>query len=90
MVLLTSCDAEYKFTWVDIGASGSENDAGIFKRSQIKHNMITVSKRLNEKDLPGTRIKIPHYFVGDEAFPLNQFNVTSIPRYKTNGETNPI
>ncbi|KAB0790347.1 hypothetical protein PPYR_15286 [Photinus pyralis] len=79
IVLLACCDADYKFTWVDIGAYGSENDAGIFKRSQIKIDMETVSSSLPEGELNGSSAKVPYYFVGDEAFPLNHYLLRPYP-----------
>ncbi|KAB0804251.1 hypothetical protein PPYR_01221 [Photinus pyralis] len=50
--------------YYNIGAYGSENDAGIFKRSQIKIDMETVSSSLPEGELNGSSAKVPYYFVG--------------------------
>ncbi|CAG7832212.1 unnamed protein product, partial [Allacma fusca] len=35
VVLLAVCDANYKFVLTNWGASGSESDGGIFRRSEI-------------------------------------------------------
>ena len=33
VVLLAICDSEYRFTTIEVGESGSNNDAGIWERS---------------------------------------------------------
>lgn len=35
IVLMAACDSNYKFTLIDCGAYGNNNDAGIFSRSEF-------------------------------------------------------
>lgn len=35
IVLMAVCDADYKFTIIDVGQSGSNNDAGIWGHSKL-------------------------------------------------------
>lgn len=71
IVLLAVCDAEYKFILVDIGGYGSENDRGIFAASHfgqcLKKKLLDMP---DEEMLEDNSIKLPYFFVGDEAFPL--------------------
>lgn len=71
IVLLATCDAFYKFTYIDVGAYGSEGDANIFKNSTFG------SRILNDQlPFPADTIingkKVPHFIVADDAFPLNK------------------
>lgn len=84
-VLLGVCDAEYCFSFVDIGAYGAQSDSGILQLSSFGKKLI--ENRLNlpmAKELPNCpqKRKIPFYFVGDEAFPLkdNLMRPISKPR----------
>ena len=67
-VLLAVADADYKFTYVSVGAYGREHDATIFTKSAF-------GQRLAERSLdipvagPG---ELPYAFVADEAFPLRE------------------
>ena len=65
------CNAKYCFTYVDIGAYGSQSDGGIFKQSEfgyrLNNNLLPLPP---PHPLPQTTIPIPYYLVGDEAFPL--------------------
>ncbi|XP_018404615.1 PREDICTED: uncharacterized protein LOC108781197 [Cyphomyrmex costatus] len=74
IVLMAAADAEYKFTWVDIGDYGSMSDGGVWAESAFGSAL--------EKDsvdlplpclLPNSEITYPHFFVGDEAFPLKKY-----------------
>lgn len=73
IVLLALIDANYCFTFVDIGSYGSNSDAGIFRRSVLYKKLekdtlgVPDDQPLpNADDLGPT----PHVIVGDEAFPL--------------------
>ena len=43
LVLLALVDAEYKFLWVNVGASGSSSDAQIFNRSKLSKKIKNVT-----------------------------------------------
>ncbi|XP_031345851.1 protein ANTAGONIST OF LIKE HETEROCHROMATIN PROTEIN 1-like isoform X1 [Photinus pyralis] len=73
IVLLGVCNADYMFTYVDIGAYGSQSDGGVLNQSQFGQKLSTNSLNLpSPKLLPvsSNGLQIPHFFVGDEAFPL--------------------
>ena len=71
IVLLGVCDANYRFTMVDIGDSGRHSDGGIFSTSEIgirmKEHAINLPPPHN---LYSTTIAVPFCFVGHNAFPL--------------------
>ncbi|XP_023311560.1 protein ALP1-like isoform X2 [Anoplophora glabripennis] len=72
IVLLALCDANYKFTVVDIGAQGRHSDGGIFKNSNI--GKLIISNNLNlPAPSPLEQYKQPmnYYICADEAFPLS-------------------
>nr|CAH7714787.1 unnamed protein product [Callosobruchus chinensis] len=80
IVLLACCDADYKFTWVDIGAYGSEHDASIFRRSEMGRILEAGTIILPQsKTLPNSNIEMPYFFVGDEAFPLKSYIMRPYP-----------
>ena len=43
LVLLALVDADYKFLWVNVGASGSSSDAQIFNCSKLKKRILNRS-----------------------------------------------
>ncbi|XP_067122114.1 uncharacterized protein [Centruroides vittatus] len=59
IVLMAACDADYSFTFVDVGAYGSDSDATILSLSAF-----------GSRKLPGTNTTLPFAFVADSAFPL--------------------
>lgn len=74
VVLMAACDHNYKFTLIDVGAYGSQNDAGVFAESEF--GKLLKEERLN---LPKERVKLPgddestsFFFIGDDAFPLSK------------------
>lgn len=74
IVLLASCDADYNFTLVDIGAYGSQSDGGIFSNSHFGIGLDRGELNLpGDRCLPGSNLKSPHCFVADEAFPLRNY-----------------
>lgn len=67
--MMAIADADYQFMHVDIGAYGSEGDAGIFRGSSLGDKIIGNTLPLPLDITIGSR-KIPFFFVGDDAFPL--------------------
>lgn len=75
IILMATCDVNYKFTMASVGAAGSESDGGVFSRSWF-------GKKLREgtldipppEPLSGVNVSeepFPFYFNGDAAFPLH-------------------
>lgn len=81
IVLLATCDHEYKFTLVDIGAYGSESDGGIFNKSETSQGVKNDTLQLPSSYayLPGTNSKTTYYFVGDAAFELSRHVMKPFP-----------
>jgi hypothetical protein len=79
IVLLGICNANYCFTYVDIGAYG-RSDGGIFKDSLIGQKFHN-----NEMNLPQPRPltsngeSLPYVLVGDEAFQLINYLLRPYP-----------
>lgn len=75
IVLLAVVDAEYLFRMVDVGAYGRNSDGGTLNNCPFGEDL-----KDGKLDLPGDCVitgaehlgKLPHVFVGDEAFPLRR------------------
>ncbi|XP_018404639.1 PREDICTED: uncharacterized protein LOC108781195, partial [Cyphomyrmex costatus] len=73
IVLMAACNARYKFTLFDVGAYGSESDGGILSRSDFGRSLYAGTLNIPGviARLPESDIKLPYYFVGDEAFQMS-------------------
>jgi hypothetical protein len=81
MNLLGVADANFCFTLIDVGAYGCENDSSVFSNSSF--GKVLNSGDLNVppmRNIPGTSISMPLYFVGDGAFPLKPNLMRPLPR----------
>ena len=85
-VLFATADANYRFMLVDIGQDGSSSDAGIFDTSPIKKfaengkDLLPPPKALKNGEL------LPHVFLGDDAFQLQQHVMRPFPgKFVENG-----
>lgn len=74
IVLLATCDHNYQFTQVDIGAYGSESDGGVFSRSRFGQDLIAGKLNIPEETpfLPGSNVATPYFFVGENAFKMSK------------------
>lgn len=80
IVLLALADADCKFIYVNVGDLGKNSDAGIFSRSDLAARLETNTLNIpGVKELPGTRDRLPHVIVGDEAFPLKLYLMRPYP-----------
>lgn len=69
MVLMALCDSGYRFTFVDIGSYGGENDAAIFGRTKLFDDFENKTIKIpSPENIDGT--EYPYVIVGDEIFPL--------------------
>lgn len=69
---MATCDAFYKFTFVDIGSPGSNHDSKIFSTSEFGEAILSGKIEFPEDQaLPGTEVTIPTFLVADQAFPLH-------------------
>ena len=80
IVLLAICDANYCFSFVDIGAYGGSNDASVLASSLYGSAFDTIPSTLN---LPvpakcGSKM-LPYVLLGDDIFPLKPWLMKPYP-----------
>ena len=72
IVLTVICDANYCFTYVDVGNYGSNNDSGVLLNFQMgkdfKERKRNIPKPSNLDGSEGR--KLPYFLLGDEILPL--------------------
>jgi len=73
IVLLAVVDANYKFSYIDVGSFGKDSDSTIFKKFTL-WNLLTINELNIPKACPitNTDIVANYIFVGDEAFDLSE------------------
>lgn len=82
IVLLAVVDADYKFIFMDVGASGSGSDAGLWNTCEIheklQNNQLGVPQ---PEPLPGDEggQDIPYFMIGDDAFALKPYMMKPLP-----------
>ena len=66
-------DADYKFTYVDIGTDGRVSDGGVFNNSDLAKPLENGNLNIPEPTpLPNRNKKLPYVIVADDAFPLKE------------------
>ena len=87
VVLLALVDADYKFVWVNVGASGSSFDAQIFNSSKLKSRIENGTLGLPPPEPLGPGGSDLHYFLlGDDAFALMPWLVKPYSRQQLTRE----
>lgn len=76
IILMALADANYKFTYIDVGAPGRDSDGGVFIRSSLsqasENNTLNIP---SAKPLPGRRTNVPYVVVADDAFALKSYMI---------------
>lgn len=74
VVLLALADANYKFTFIDVGCKGRISDGGVFNRSSLNLALQENSLEIPPpRNLPGTNIETPFVILVDDAFALQPY-----------------
>ena len=75
IILMALVDADYKFTWVEVGSNGSAGDAQVFNNGELKE--FIEHGRMNfpppEEPLPNDDEDMPFFIIGDDAFALRKW-----------------
>jgi hypothetical protein len=87
LVLFAMVDADYKFTWVDVGANGGASDCQIFNASDLKAAVDdgTIGFPAAEPVF-GDNEDMPFFIVGDDAFPLRTWLMKPFSRRSLSDE----
>ncbi|KAG8237137.1 hypothetical protein J437_LFUL011185 [Ladona fulva] len=63
IILLTLVDADYCFTFIDVGAQGRMNDAGVFACITLYHKMLMRELSFPpDESLPGRQLSVPCFY----------------------------
>ena len=85
LLLLALVDADHKFLWVNVGASGLSSDAQIFNRSKLKRRIEEEGwdyHHLNHLDLG----RLHYFLLGDDAFALMPWLIKPYSRHQLTRE----
>ena len=64
-------EANFCFALIDVVVYGRENDSSVFSNSSFGKSFSSGDLNVpSMRNIPGTSISMPLYFVGDEVFPL--------------------
>ena len=82
IVLMAVAGFDYRFTYIDVGSYGHQNDSQIFEACSFSQMMREGSLQLPEDaPLPMEEgPKLPFFFLGDNAFPLAMNLMKAYPR----------
>lgn len=73
-------DSECRFITIDVGAFGRQSDGGTLRQTPIYTQLCDGSFPMpHDCTLPNSSQVVPHYLVGDEAYPLRTFLMRPFP-----------
>lgn len=73
IVLMAVCDANYCFTFANVGCQGRISDGGVFRETTFFKKMERKTLNLpSPEPLPGRQVQQPYVILGDDAFALSE------------------
>lgn len=67
-------DADYKFSFIDVGCKGRISDGGVFNRGSLNRALQNNTLHIPPpRFLPGTNIETPFVILADDAFALKPY-----------------
>nr|XP_027221791.1 uncharacterized protein LOC113813923 [Penaeus vannamei] len=80
VIMMALVDANYKFMYVDVGASGRASDSGVWDRCTLKESIeANILNIPPSSTLPVSNKQCPCVIVGDDAFPLKNYLMKPCP-----------
>lgn len=80
IILMATVDANYKFTYIDVGCNSRASDGGVFENSSLKQGLEENTVRLPPPEpLPGREIPVPYVFVADDVFAMRSYILKPYP-----------
>nr|CAI5845544.1 unnamed protein product [Callosobruchus analis] len=80
IVLMAVVDADYCFTFADVGCQGRISDGGVIKNTSFYKKLQGNELHLpSDNALPNTEKVLPYVFVADDAFPLEEHIMKPYP-----------
>lgn len=87
IILMAACDADYRFTFIDVGSPGSDGDVNVFSRSTLGSGILTGGNSLNfPPDCIVDDQEMPFFLIGDDAFPLTSRIMKPFPGHALSNE----
>ncbi|XP_072145656.1 uncharacterized protein, partial [Dermacentor andersoni] len=74
IILFAVVDANYKFLYTNVGAPGSQGDAGVWQTTLLQARVSNITAGLPElvKVASSPDVLLPPVFVADDAFPIGR------------------
>lgn len=80
IVLMAVVDADYCFTFADVGCQGRISDGGVMKNTSFYKKLQENELHLpSNRALPNTNQTLPYVFLADDAFPLEEHILKPYP-----------
>ena len=80
IVLLAVVDANYAFTYVDVGVNGRVSDGGVWGNCSLRKKIDDGNAGIpTASKLPNSNKVLPYVFIGDDAFPLKTYLLKPFP-----------
>lgn len=86
IVLMAICNANYEFTYVDVGTNGRISDGGVLRKTTFFRLLDRGSLKIPTPEKPSDNADdLPFVYIGDEAFALRPDFLKPYPQRNLNG-----